>query len=143
MLQSLQGSRKTYRIALLPSPAGTETKTCEHRPRPALEEQDREDHAERRAEGAANEEGAEAVVPLQDRILAIVLRSRPCVFVAPVFLLFHVSMRNSYLLVQKSLAHGPVRADGGSGDGCVGVGVGHCEGNLSGYRVKRESSIAM
>ena len=133
----------TYRVALLPSPAGTETKTCEHRPRPALEEQDREDHTERRAEGAADEESAEAVVPLQDRILAIVLWSRPCVFVAPVSLLFHVSMRDSYLLVQKSLAHGPVRADGGSGDGCVGVGVGHCEGNLGGYRVKRESSIAM
>jgi hypothetical protein len=37
-------------------------------------------------------------------------------------------MRDSYLLVQKSLAHGPVGADGGSGDGCVSVGVGHCEG---------------
>lgn len=73
MPQPLQGSRKTYRIALLPSPAGTETKTCEHRPRPALEEQDREDHTERRAEGAADEEGAEAVIPLQDHMLAIVL----------------------------------------------------------------------
>ena len=133
----------TYRVALLPSPAGTETKTCEHRPRPALEEQDREDHTERRAEGAADEEGAEAVVPLRDRILAMVLRSRPCVFVAPEFLLLQVSMRDSYLLVQKSLAHGPVRADGSSGDRCVGVGVGHCEGNLGGCRVKRKSSIAM
>ena len=72
--QSLQQFRKTYRVTLLPSPAGTETKTCEHRPRPAFEEQDREDHTERRAEGAADKESAEAVVPLQDRILAIVLR---------------------------------------------------------------------
>jgi hypothetical protein len=60
----LQNLCKTYRVALLPSPSGTETKTCEHRPRPALKEQDREDHTERRAESAADEESAEAVVPL-------------------------------------------------------------------------------
>lgn len=130
MSHSLQKPRKTYRVALLPSPAGTETKTCEYRPRPALEEQDREDHTERRAEGAADKEGAEAVVPLQDHLLAKFIRSRPYVFVAPIVLLLQVSMRDSYLLVQKSLAHGPVGADGGSGDGCVGVGVGHCEGKF-------------
>ena len=76
------------------------------------------------------------MVPLKDRISAIVLWSRPYVFAAPVFLLLQVSMRDSYLLVQKSLAHGPVRADGGSGDGCVGVGVGHCEGDFGGCIVK-------
>jgi hypothetical protein len=78
----------TYRVALFPSPSGTETKTCEHRPRPALEEQDREDHTERRAESAADEESAEAVVPLQDRISAVVLRSHAPVIALPVFLLF-------------------------------------------------------
>lgn len=135
-------SSKTYRVTLLPSPAGTETKTCEHRPRPALEEQDREDHTERRAEGAADEKGAEAVVPLEDRISAIILRSHPYVFAAPVFLLLQVSMRDSYLLVQKSLAHGPVGADGGSGDGRVGVRVGHCEGSFGDVESGRESSIA-
>jgi hypothetical protein len=37
------------------------------------------------------------------------------------------SARNPYLLVQESLAHGPVGADGGRGDGRVCVGVGHCD----------------
>lgn len=132
LVEPLQQCRKTYRVALLPSPAGTETKTCEHRPRPALEEQDREDHTERRAESAADEEGAEAVVPLQDCILAIVLLSRPYYIAVPVVLLLQDYMRGAYLLVQKSLAHGPVRADGGRGDWCVGVGVGHCEGDVLG-----------
>jgi hypothetical protein len=66
----------TYRVALLPSPSSTETKTSEHGPRPALEDQDGEDHTERRAESAANEESAEAVVPLEIDILAHVLASR-------------------------------------------------------------------
>ena len=35
--------------------------------------------------------------------------------------------RNPYLLVQESLAHGPVGADGGRSDGRVCVGVGHCD----------------
>ena len=127
MSQSLQGSCKTYRVALLPCPAGTETKTSEHRPRPALEEQDREDHTERRAEGAADEEGAEAVVPLQSNILARILILRPCDSQSPMPDCSHSPARNPYLLVQKSLAHGPVGADSSRGDGRVCVGVGHCE----------------
>jgi hypothetical protein len=78
----------TYRVALFPSPSGTEAETCEHRPRPALEEQDREDHTERCAESAADEESAEAVVPLKDRISAVILQSRAPIFVLPVSLLF-------------------------------------------------------
>lgn len=35
--------------------------------------------------------------------------------------------RNPYLLVQESLAHGPVGAGGGRSDGRVCVGVGHCD----------------
>ena len=68
----------TYRVTLLPSPSSTETKTSEHRPRPALEDQNREDHTERRAKGAADEEGAEAVVPLQSNTSVHVLILRPC-----------------------------------------------------------------
>lgn len=72
------GFRETYRVALLPGPSSTETKTREHRPRPALEQQDREDHTEGRAEGAADKKGAEAVVPLESDMLACTLASRPC-----------------------------------------------------------------
>ena len=63
-IDSSSGFRETYRVALLPRPSSTETETCEHRPRSALEEEDREDHTEGRAEGAADKKGAEAVVPL-------------------------------------------------------------------------------
>jgi hypothetical protein len=61
---------------------------------------------------------------------ATILRSHAPVFALPVFLLLYDLVRGSYLLVQEGLAHGSVRADGGSSDGGVGVGVGHCEGIL-------------
>jgi hypothetical protein len=59
-----------------------------------------------------------------------ILQSHALIFTVPVSLLLYDLVRDSYLLVQESLAHGPVRADGGSSDGRVGVRVSHCEGIL-------------
>jgi hypothetical protein len=62
------------------------------------------------------------VVPLDSNILARILIS---------YRVHNLDIqcptRNPYLLVQESLAHGPVGADGGRGEGRVCVGVGHCE----------------
>jgi hypothetical protein len=63
------------------------------------------------------------VVPLDSNISAHILTS----YRAHVSLDIQCPTRNPYLLVQESLAHGPVGADSGRGDGRVCVGVGHCE----------------
>lgn len=67
------------------------------------------------------------MVPLQSNILARILILRPCDSQSPMPDCSHSPARNPYLLVQKSLAHGPVGADGGRSDGRVCVGVGHCD----------------
>lgn len=54
----------TYVIAFLPGSSGTETETHECRPCASLEQEDGEDDAKGGAECGADEEGAEAVVPL-------------------------------------------------------------------------------
>jgi hypothetical protein len=63
------------------------------------------------------------VVPLDSNISAHIITS----YRAHVSLDIQCPTRNPYLLVQESLAHGPVGADSGRGDGRVCVGVGHCE----------------
>lgn len=54
-------------VALLVRPAGAEARTHDGRPRPALEQQDREDDAEAEAEGGLDQEVGEAAVPLLAR----------------------------------------------------------------------------
>jgi hypothetical protein len=63
------------------------------------------------------------VVPLDSNISAHIL----ILYRVYVTLDIQCPTRNPYLLVQESLAHGPVGADSGRGDGRVCVGVGHCE----------------
>lgn len=51
-------------VALLVCPARTETRADDGGPRPALEQEDREDDAEAEAEGGLDQEVGEAAVPL-------------------------------------------------------------------------------
>lgn len=51
-------------VALLVCPAGAEASAHNGRPRPALEQEDREDDAEAEAEGGLDQEVGEAAVPL-------------------------------------------------------------------------------
>lgn len=54
-------------VALLVCPAGAEARAHDGRPRPALEQEDREDDAEAEAEGGLDQEVREAAVPLLAR----------------------------------------------------------------------------
>lgn len=62
----LQVSRRLLQvdIAFLVRATGSKTSSDEGRPRPALEEKDREDDAETEAEGGLDEEVREAAIPL-------------------------------------------------------------------------------